>query len=63
MSSWPEPPRGGTTVRICAVANLLLRSGLDATALHLGPLGGGKAIDSWLYLHYGAWEQAMYETG
>ena len=32
--------RGYNTVRICAMPYLLFGSGLDTTALHLGPLGG-----------------------
>lgn len=33
--------RGYNTVRICAMPLLLFRSGLDTSALRLGPLGGG----------------------
>jgi hypothetical protein len=35
--------RGYNTVRICAMPFLLFGSGLDTTALRLGPLGGGFA--------------------
>ena len=33
--------RGYNTVRICAMPFLLFGSGLDTSALRLGPLGGG----------------------
>ena len=34
---------GYNAVRICAMPFLLFRSGLDTSALHLGPIGGGYA--------------------
>ena len=36
--------RGYNTVRICAMPSLLFGSGLDTSALHLGPLGRCRAM-------------------